>query len=131
MKTKLTSRIGALLIDNLAIYALGLGMFIRLQFKVETALILMSVLFIAYTILVPTLWQGYQLGKYMLGMKIVTESYAQPSFMQMLLREMSKMLYVIPFVGIGFILVSQFLMNRREDGKALHDLIAKTKVIYV
>lgn len=131
MKTKLTSRIGALLIDNLAIYVLGLGMLIQLNCKVEVALTMISFIFIAYAILMPTFWQGYQLGKYMLGMKIVTEAYEKPSLIQMILREISKMLYVIPFIGIGFILVSQFLMNKREDGKTLHDLIAKTKVIYV
>ena len=64
-------------------------------------------------------------------MKIVTDTYEDPSFVKLLIREISKMIYVIPFIGIGFILVSQFLMNKREDGKTLHDIIAKTRVIRV
>lgn len=131
MKTKLSSRIGALLIDNMGIYALGLGVLIQLGLPSEKALFVMSVVFMAYAILMPTFWKGYQLGKYMLGMKIVTDTYGEPSFIKLLIREMSKMIYVIPFIGIGGILVSQFLMNSREDGKALHDLVAGTRVIRV
>lgn len=131
MKTKLSSRIGALLIDNICIYALGLGMLIQIGLPSETALFMMSFIFIAYAILTPTFCKGYQLGKYMLGMKIVTDTYETPSFIKLLIREMSKVIYMMPFIGIGFILVSQFLMNKREDGKALHDLIAKTKVIRI
>ncbi len=40
-------------------------------------------------------------------------------------------MYAIPVIGIIFILVSQFLMGKREDGKMLHDLIAGTKVIRI
>lgn len=129
MKTKLTSRIGAILFDNIAIYALGLGSFIQIGIAKETAIWMMSIVFILYTILVPTFFKGYHLGKYLLGMKIVTDKYEDPNFLQIVMRELSKMMYGIPFIGIGFLLVSQFLMAKREDGKSLHDLIAKTRVI--
>ncbi len=128
MKTKLSSRIGALLIDNICIYALGLGMLTQVGLPRERALVMISFIFLAYAILMPTFCKGYQFGKYILGMKIVTDTYEDPSFVKLLI---SKMIYVIPFIGIGFILVSQFLMNKREDGKTLHDIIAKTRVIRV
>lgn len=129
MKTKLSSRIGALLIDNIGIYALGLGILIQVGLPKEKALVFISFIFLAYAILMPTFCKGYQLGKYMLGMKIVTDTYEDPNFIRLVIREISKMIYVIPFIGIGFMLVSQFLMNKREDGKTLHDMIAGTKVI--
>lgn len=129
MKSKLTSRIGAVLFDNIALYAVGLGALIQLGVPSEKALIIISIIFALYSVLAPTFCQGYQLGKYLLGMKIVTDTYNQPSFLQFIVRELSKMMYAIPIIGIILILISQFLMGRREDGKALHDLIARTKVI--
>lgn len=131
MKTKLTSRICALLFDNIALYALGLGALIQLGVPNEKALILISISFVLYSILAPTLCKGYQMGKYLFGMKIVTDRYDQPSFFKLALRELSKIMYTIPIIGIILIFISQFLMGRREDGKALHDLIAGTKVIHI
>lgn len=131
MKTKLVSRIGAVLFDNIAIYALGLGVLIQLGVEVNKALFVMSLVFVLYSILVPVFCKGYQLGKYLLGMKIVTDDYKQPRVWKFIIRELSKVMYAIPLIGIGFLLVSQFLMARREDGKALHDLIAGTRVIYI
>lgn len=131
MKTKLTSRIGAVLFDNIAVYALGLGGLIQLGIPSAKALVLMSVIFVLYSILAPTFCQGYQLGKYLLGMKIVTDTYDNPGFFKLLIREFSKMMYALPVIGIILVLISQFLMGKREDGKALHDLIAGTRVIHI
>lgn len=131
MKTKLTSRIGAVLFDNIAVYALGLGGLIQFGISSAKALVLMSVIFVLYSILVPTFCQGYQLGKYLLGMKIVTDNYDNPAFFKLVIREFSKMMYALPVVGIILVLISQFLMGKREDGKALHDLIAGTRVIHI
>ena len=122
MKTKVISRIGAVLFDNIALYALGLG---------ERALILASIGFVLYSVLTPTFCKGYQLGKYLLGMKIVTDTYDQPSVWRFIVRELSKIMYTLPIIGIILILISQFLMTRREDGKTLHDLIAGTRVIRI
>lgn len=131
MKTKLISRIGAILFDNIAIYALGLGALIQIGVSTQTAIWVMSIIFMLYSILAPTFCRGYQLGKYLLGMKIVTDNYNDPSFFKLCIRELGKMMYAIPVIGIGLILASQFLMARREDGKALHDLIAGTRVIRI
>lgn len=131
MKTKLISRIGAVLFDNIAIYALGLGVLIQLGVQTNKALFMMSFIFVLYSILTPIFCRGYQLGKYLLGMKITTQDYKQPNVWRFIVRELSKIMYTIPLIGIGFLLVSQFLMARREDGKALHDLIAGTRVIRV
>ena len=131
MKTKLISRIGAILFDNIAIYALGLGCLIQIGIPTEKSIWAMSVVFLLYSILTPVLCRGYQLGKYLLGMKIVTDNYSQPSAFKLCIRELGKVIYAVPIIGIGFLLTSQFLMTRREDGKTLHDLIAGTRVIRV
>lgn len=131
MKTKVISRIGAVLFDNIALYALGLGALIQLGYLAERALILASIGFVLYSVLTPTFCKGYQLGKYLLGMKIVTDTYDQPSVWRFIVRELSKIMYTLPIIGIILILTSQFLMTRREDGKTLHDLIAGTRVIRI
>ncbi len=131
MKTKLTSRIGAVIVDNIVLYAAGLGALIQLGIPRDMALVIISIMFVLYSILTPTFCKGYQLGKYLLGMKIVTDTYNQPSFFKLAIRELIKVMYAIPVIGIIFILVSQFLMGKREDGKMLHDLIAGTKVIRI
>ena len=51
--------------------------------------------------------------------------------MAFIVRELSKIMYTLPIIGIILILISQFLMTRREDGKTLHDLIAGTRVIRI
>lgn len=131
MKTKLTSRIGAVIVDNIVLYATGLGALIQLGIPRDMALVIISIMFVLYSILTPTFCRGYQLGKYLLGMKIVTDTYHEPSFFKLAIRELIKVMYAIPVIGIIFILVSQFLMGKREDGKMLHDLIAGTKVIRI
>lgn len=124
-------RIGALLIDNIVILALGIGILLQLGIAQEVAITITSLIYMVYTILVPTLCQGYQLGKYLLGMKIVTDTYDNPGFSKMVVRELSKVIYAIPIAGVIFIIVSQYLMNTREDGKTIHDLIAHTRVIRI
>ena len=65
------------------------------------------------------------------GMKIVTDNYNNPSLVHIIVRELCKVIYTIPFIGIILVLVSNYIMSKREDGKALHDIIARTKVINV
>ena len=83
MKTKISSRILALLIDNVGIYALIVGIFINIGKDSTFAL------------------------------------------------SIGSLIYTIPFIGIILVLVSNYIMSKREDGKALHDIIARTKVINV
>ena len=82
-------------------------------------------------LIVPVIFKGYHFGKYMMGMKIVTDNYNNPSLVHIIVRELCKVIYTIPFIGIILVLVSNYIMSKREDGKALHDIIARTKVINV
>ncbi len=131
MKTKILSRALALLIENIGVYALVVGVFINIGQDTNTALIIGSFIFTTYTILTPTIFKGYNLGKYMLGMKIVKDDYDNPSILNIVLREFAKIIYVIPIIGVILAIVSNYMMNIREDGKAIHDIVAKTKVISV
>ncbi|MGL5313727.1 MAG: RDD family protein, partial [Peptostreptococcaceae bacterium] len=90
-----------------------------------------SLIFSLYIVLAPVVFKGYHFGKYMMGMKIVKNNYDNPSFINIIIRELSKMIYTIPFIGIILVLISNYMMNAREDGKAIHDIIARTKVINV
>lgn len=131
MKTKSLSRAFALLIDNIGIYALIVGIFINIGKDSMVALKLGSLIFSLYIVLAPVIFKGYHFGKYMMGMKIVKNNYKNPSFTNIVIRELSKMIYTIPFIGIVLVLVSNYMMNTREDGKAIHDIIARTKVINI
>lgn len=131
MKTKTSSRVIALLIDNIGIYALLVGIFINLGKSSQTALSLGNLIFTLYLILVPVVFKGYHFGKYMMGMKIVTDNYNNPTILHIMTRELIKIIYTIPLVGVVLALVSNYIRVKREDGKAIHDIIAKTKVINI
>lgn len=131
MKTKTSSRVIALLIDNIGIYALLVGIFINLGKSSQTALSLGNLIFTLYLIVVPTIFKGYHFGKYMMGMKIVTDNYNNPTILHIMTRELCKIIYTIPLVGVVLALVSNYIRLKREDGKAIHDIIAKTKVINI
>lgn len=131
MKTKTSSRVIALLIDNIGIYALLVGIFINLGKSSQTALSLGNLIFTLYLILVPVVFKGYHFGKYMMGMKIVTDNYNNPTILHIMTRELIKIIYTIPLVGVVLALVSNYIRLKREDGKAIHDIIAKTKVINI
>ena len=131
MKTKTSSRVIALLIDNIGIYALLVGIFINLGKSSQTALSLGNLIFTLYLILVPVVFKGYHFGKYMMGMKIVTDNYNNPTILHIITRELCKIIYTIPLVGVVLALVSNYIRLKREDGKAIHDIIAKTKVINI
>lgn len=131
MKTKISSRIFALLIDNIGIYALTVGILINIGKDSTFALSIGSLIFTSYSIMAPVIFKGYHFGKYMMGMKIVTDSYNNPSIVHIIIRELCKVIYTVPFIGIILVLVSNYIMSRREDGKSLHDIISRTKVINV
>lgn len=131
MKTKIISRALALIIDNMIIYALLVGIFINIGKSTEASLSIGSLIFTVYIILAPILFKGYHFGKYMMGMKIVKDDYDNPSILNIFVREMCKMIYVIPIVGVILAIVSNYMVNVREDGKTIHDIIAKTKVINI
>lgn len=131
MKSKILSRVIALIVDNVLIYGLIVGILINLGKDNRSALSMGSLFFTIYIILSPVIFKGYHFGKYMMNIKIVKDNYNDPSFLNILVRELCKMMYVIPILGVILAIVSNYMINAREDGKAIHDIISKTKVIRV
>lgn len=131
LKTNMFSRALALLIDNLGIYALLIGIIISITKNTGNALAIGSFIFTTYIIIAPVIFKGYHFGKYMMGMKIVKDDYNNPTIINIIIREFSKLIYVIPVIGVILAVISNYMMNIREDGKSIHDIIAKTKVINI
>lgn len=120
-----------MLIDNIFIYVMGFGILINLNFSKNVSLYIISFIFFIYNIISPFFMKGFHVGKYLFGIKIVADNYNNPSFYKCIIREISKLIYVIPILGIILLFVSKYIMQKREDGKSLHDLIARTKVISI
>lgn len=84
-----------------------------------------------YALFVPLFWNGYTVGKRIVGIRIVrmdTEG-AAPEFVSLLLRVLvSNLLYAVTF-GI-LVVISAFMVGFREDKRSIHDLVAGTQVVY-
>ena len=124
-------RLGAILIDGL--FMAGVVYFLILIFSLDTQSAAVqageSALMVLYFVLVPVLWFGHTLGKWALGIRIVRDDGSEVNFMTMVIRELLVGLLYAVTLGIG-VIVSAFMIGLREDKKSIHDLIAKTKVIY-
>lgn len=83
-----------------------------------------------YVLLLPVFWNGYTVGKRIMGIRIIrmgSEGEA-PGFMTMLLRVLvTNLLYAITF-GIP-VIISAFMVGLREDKRSIHDLVAGTQVV--
>lgn len=83
-----------------------------------------------YLTILPLVWRGYILGKRLLGIKVKQIDGEALTYKNMIMREVvGKFLLVYASLGISTI-VSIFMINIREDKRALHDLISRTYVSY-
>lgn len=100
-------------------------------FQVSTgqADLLFQLLFAVYGTLLTEYW-GKTIGKYFGKLRVVDVSNEKPVMLYLGLRELSKSLYLVPYVGILLLTVSVIMMLVRKDGRAIHDLIGNTKVVY-
>lgn len=83
--------------------------------------------FIAYRIIVPLYMDGATFGKKIFRFKIVQLNGEPLTFKTMLMRESVYILYVMTFFLL--LLASGFMLYNRDDHRAVHDLIAGTKVV--
>nr|WP_156969465.1 RDD family protein [Jeotgalibacillus campisalis] len=89
-----------------------------------------DILYYLYLTITPLLWGGYVIGKRMMGIKIKRMDNEKLTFLNMFFREVAG-LYLLSFVTFGIsIIVSAFLVLFREDKRAIHDLIAGTRVVH-
>lgn len=82
-----------------------------------------------YYVLLPVIWTGYTLGKRALGIKILNDDGSDVNLVQMIIRDfLTPILYG---VTLGLLaVVSAVMIGVRKDKKAIHDIFAKTKVVY-
>ena len=88
-----------------------------------------QILFAVYGTLLIEYW-GLTLGKYFAKLKVVDASGTKPTLMYVGLRELTKSMYFIPWIGWFLGVASGIMMLVRQDGRTLHDFIGKTRVIY-
>lgn len=89
----------------------------------------LQLLFAVYGVLLNEYW-GMTVGKYFGKLCIVDMDGQKVTMMYLGLRELSKSLYFIPYVGWGLCLISIIMMLVRKDGRTLHDFIANTNVVF-
>lgn len=83
-----------------------------------------------YELTVPLLWNGYSVGKRLLGIRIVKTDGEAPGLGNLLLRAVTKtFLYEITY-GI-VLLISVGMVALREDKRSIHDFISGTQVVHV
>ncbi len=99
------------------------------QVSTRQADLFFQLLFAVYGTLLNEYW-GMTVGKYFGKLKIVDMDHQKPSILYLGLRELSKSLYLIPYVGWCLCLISVFMILLRKDKRAIHDLIANTKIVY-
>ena len=124
----------------------------ELQRKLLVANILNVILYVVYFIVFAYLNKGQTLGKKICKIKVVNDKDSDPSIWNMVIRSLFiygivTLLYsiicvnilnknmfsygnvIVTYVETIFMVVAFFMALYRKDGRGLHDIMAKTKVI--
>ena len=80
-----------------------------------------------YMIALPVIWYGWSIGKRLLGIRITHVNGQDVTWQMMLKRELFILVVYTLTFGL-FLLLSGVMMITRKDKRALHDLMADTKV---
>lgn len=86
---------------------------------------LLTILVALTNLIIFPLFSGQSIGKMLTGLRIVNKDGNEPSFKQLLLRHFVGYPLTILTLGLGFLFV---VLNQK--GRALHDFLAGTVVIY-
>ncbi|MDG5472168.1 RDD family protein [Jeotgalibacillus sp. ET6] len=89
-----------------------------------------DILYKLYHTITPLVWSGYVIGKRLAGIKIKRMDNGKLTFLNMFLREVVG-IFLLSYITFGLsIVVSVFFIIFREDKRAVHDLIASTRVVH-
>ena len=132
---KLWQRIFARMIDGLII---GVPIVFLLSFTVGYDFVIepranfifnlfMLLIVTVYMIALPVIWYGWSIGKRLLGIRITHVNGQDVTWQMMLKRELFILVVYTLTFGL-FLLLSGVMMITRKDKRALHDLMADTKV---
>lgn len=81
-----------------------------------------------YAFALPLLWNGYTVGKRIVGIRIVRMDGRDPGALNMLVRVLIADLGYALTWGIPLI-ISAFMVGLRSDKRSIHDLLAGTQVV--
>lgn len=124
-------RLGARIIDMIII---GVTIFLFIAiFSLNTESMVVQtfegVLSLLYYVLLPVIWTGYTIGKRALGIRIINEDGADVRLFQMFIRDFLTVFLYAATLGLA-VIASAVMIGVREDKKAIHDIFAKTRVVY-
>ncbi|WP_029451609.1 RDD family protein [Clostridium algidicarnis] len=131
MKFEIINRLGSLIIDLLISIAMPLVIFKNLGFNINISYLYCGVLYIIFLVLLPIITKGYTIGKYLFNLKICSKDETSVSPIQILYREVAKLMYTIPLLGLILIFFSFYLINTTPNNQGIHDIFANTKVIKI
>lgn len=92
--------------------------------------LLFKLLFAVYGALMTEYW-GKTVGKFLGKLRVVDVNGGKPAILYSGLRELTKTLYLVPYVGLILLAVSLVMMCVTREGRTLHDLVGNTKVVFV
>lgn len=123
-------RLVAAFLDNLLAY-LPLAVVVWLLFgnpyEDNVSSLILSALSLLYALLLPVIWNGYTVGKRILGIRIAKVSGETLGLGAMFMRTVvGGLVYGITF-GLAA-LISALMVGLRRDKRALHDFLAGTYV---
>ncbi|MBB6630031.1 RDD family protein [Clostridium algidicarnis] len=131
MKFEIINRLGSLIIDLLISIAMPLVIFKNLGLNINISYLYCGVLYIIFLVLLPIITKGYTIGKYLFNLKICSKDETSVSPIQILYREVAKLMYTIPLLGLILIFFSFYLINTTPNNQGIHDIFANTKVIKI
>ena len=77
-----------------------------------------------------TEYRGATLGKIFAKTTVADVAGMKPAMMYVGLRELTKSMYFVPWFGWMLCVVSVLMAVVRKDGRALHDIVGNTRVVY-
>jgi uncharacterized RDD family membrane protein YckC len=121
-------RLGAYLLDSL-IVSTPLYLFQSLAGLEENVAVsaVIFILSLLYSVLVPVYWHGYNVGKRIVGIRIVKVNGEKLGIGAMIMRSLVASLVYALTLGIG-VIISAIMVGTRKDKRAIHDFLAGTYV---
>ncbi|MBP1045985.1 RDD family protein [Enterococcus sp. BWM-S5] len=124
MKGKLFLRSLAGLIDGMVVLLPAYMLLSVMEIGNILYQLLPQLLFVVYNAVSITSFGGKTIGKYFAGLSVYTE---ENGLLNLGAREMGKMLYFLPNVGVVFVCISLLMLGSTKQ--SLHDRIGRSKVL--
>ncbi|MHB1404482.1 MAG: RDD family protein [Desulfitobacteriaceae bacterium] len=119
-------RLGANLLDGL-IVALPIAVLAFLLAGEVRGSYIYYAIYILYSIIVPSVWHGYNVGKRIVGIHIAKVNGDKVGIGTMILRTLIASIIYTVTLGLGLV-VSAVMVASRQDKRSIHDFLAGTYV---